>query len=60
MLFDYKQPARYPDFYTVNAHFDFWHLSRTGALKFGRRFAGDFLALTNAGVPPLDRDQNWK
>ncbi len=50
LLFDYKQPSRYPDFYTIEGHFDFWHMSEAGAQRFSRLFARDFLAVISAGA----------
>lgn len=50
LLFDYKQPSRYPDFYTQEGRFDFWHMSESGAERFSRRFAQDFLTIMAAAA----------
>lgn len=43
-IFDYAQPTRYPELFTLESHFDFWHLSQPGALRYSELIAGDLLA----------------
>jgi hypothetical protein len=45
LLLDYKQPSRYPEFYTLSSRFDVWHLSKLGAERFSRVFAQDLLEI---------------
>lgn len=42
ILFDYSDPAKYPEFFQIEKRFDQMHLNKDGALLFSRQFAADF------------------
>lgn len=44
-MLDYTDPARYPQFYRHEAHFDYGHLTREAAVEFSRLLARDLARL---------------
>ena len=47
-LLAYDDPARFPDYYRRDLHFDFTHLNRRGSGLMTKRLAQDFLRLTRS------------
>ncbi|MBK7876981.1 MAG: hypothetical protein IPJ77_14755 [Planctomycetes bacterium] len=47
-LFDFNQPDRWPQFFTVESRYDAGHLSGAGAREFSRALAREFAALAEA------------